>query len=50
MYCGTCGSLSEAGVEGLYYCETCGVTLPFARQERRTPDPRARLFYDSDMN
>jgi hypothetical protein len=50
MYCGTCGSLSAAGTQGLYYCETCGVTLPFAQRQRRTPDPRARLFYDSDMN
>jgi ribosomal protein L37AE/L43A len=49
LYCGTCGSLSRAGADGLYYCDICGTTLPFAQNQRRRPHPRAHLYYDSDL-
>ncbi len=45
LYCGTCGNLSKAGAEGLYYCETCGAIFPFAVHRQRTPHPRAHLYY-----
>ncbi len=46
LYCGTCGNLSKAGADGLYYCETCGALFPFAVKLHRTPHPRANLYYD----
>jgi hypothetical protein len=46
VYCGTCGNLSKAGAEGLYYCETCGALFPFAVKLHRTPHPKANLYYD----
>jgi hypothetical protein len=48
MYCGACGNLSAAGAAGLYYCESCGATLPFAERTRRTPHPDAALYYPTD--
>lgn len=48
MYCGTCGSLSKAGTEGFFYCETCGAVLPYARRIRRTPHPKAYIYYDKE--
>ncbi len=46
VYCPTCGNLSQAGAEGLHYCETCGDVLPHAARLRRVPQPNGAFYYD----
>ena len=46
LYCGSCGSLSKAGSDGLYYCETCGALFPQYEKIPRHPHPRGALYYD----
>ncbi len=48
LYCGTCGKLSKAGAEGLFYCEFCGALFPFAEKLHRTPHPKAHLYYEEE--
>jgi DNA-directed RNA polymerase subunit RPC12/RpoP len=44
VYCPDCGSLSRAPSVGGYYCETCGSTLPIARNMIREPKPQLGAF------
>lgn len=45
LYCPTCGSGSRAGAAGLYYCETCGATMPVARSIQRGPRSGTEAYY-----
>ncbi|MBC7810927.1 MAG: serine protease [Burkholderiales bacterium] len=45
-YCPCCGSLSQAGAMGFFYCEVCGATLPQSTSIARRPIAQAEAFYD----
>lgn len=50
VYCRDCGIISRAPSFGGYYCEHCGVTLPYAMAENvhRTPQPNLTQLYNEN--